>query len=86
MLVHTRSNDSIFVGSLVCSLMIMSRSRFLTNAPSAYDYGFSFVVAGERRTKINGTWFKVRTIEVDSKFASVQVERYRKGCYLVVSV
>lgn len=72
--------------SLNGSLTIMSLSRFLTNAPSAYDYGFSFVVAGERRTKINGTWFMLRTIEVDSKFASVQVERYRKGCYLVVSV
>ena len=82
-----KSNDMNMGSVLVIgSLTIMSRSRFLTNAPSTYDYGFSFVVVGERRTKINGTWFMLRTVEVDSKFASVQIERYRKGCYLVVSV
>ena len=83
---HTRSNDNILVVSLSGLVPIMSLSRFLTNAPSTYDYGFSSVVVGERRTKINGTWFKVRTIEVDSNKASVQVERYRNGCYLVVGV
>lgn len=54
----------------------------MTNAPLAYDYGFSRSLY-EKNHKVNGRRYRVRVVAVPDEHVGVQTDRYRSGLYAV---
>ena len=56
----------------------------LTNAPAAYDYGYT-TRPGVKCVNEFGTPVEVVVMAVDAKAAQYQIDRYMSGCYAVVT-
>ena len=54
-----------------------------TNAPLAYDYGFSRHVRDEV-IRLGKRRFAVRVVDVPAEHLHAQTDRYRSGMYLVL--
>jgi hypothetical protein len=53
-----------------------------TNAPLAYDYGFSRSLY-ETTHKVGSRKFRVRVVAIPDEHVGVQTDRYRSGMYAV---
>jgi hypothetical protein len=60
-------------------------TRFYTNAPDCYDYGYVQTLGPAKAGNCRGDW---RLIEVSdlSRFESYQTPRYSSGMYIAVAV
>ena len=56
--------------------------KVMTNAPVAYDYGFSTFLY-ETTHKVNGRRYRVRVVNVPDEHVGHQTDRYRSGMYVV---
>jgi len=54
----------------------------MTNAPVAYDYGFTTYLY-ETDHKVFGRTFRVRVVNVPDEHVGHQTDRYRSGLYAV---
>lgn len=56
--------------------------RVATNAPIAYDYGFTTFLY-EATHKVNSRRYRVRVVNVPDEHVGVQTDRYLSGLYVV---
>jgi hypothetical protein len=56
--------------------------KVMTNAPLAYDYGFSRSLY-ETVHKVGARKFRVRVVAIPDEHVGVQTDRYRSGMYAV---